>query len=112
MDKTIEQIFKVFNHIVRELQIYFISGCLILLNIYALDFFYYNSSLFKVVEQRQFIVPLIIVAYVFGHVCMAFFYAIFEWTKWDNKLNKFFGFKYSVESKNLAVISFIFSLIC
>ena len=104
MDKTIEQIFKVFNHIVRELQVYFISGLLVFLNIYAIDFFYYDSSFFKVVNQEQFIVPLIIVAYVVGHICMAFFYVLLEWTKLDVKLNRLLGFNYSVESSVLPSI--------
>ena len=104
MDKTIEGIFKAFNHIARELQVYFINGLLILLNIYAIDFFYYEGSFWKIVGQRQFIFPAIIVAYILGHICMAFYYVLFEWTKFDKWLNKKFGFDYTVDSAALPSI--------
>lgn len=101
MDKTIEQIFKAFNHIARELQVYFISGLLVLLNIYVIDYFYYEQSFYKVVGKKEFVLPAIIVAYILGHVCMAFFYVLFEWRKFDVKINKRLGFGYKVESSIL-----------
>ena len=101
MDKTIEQIFRIFNHIVRELQVYFISGLMVILNIYMVDFFYYQQTLYKVFGQKEFLIPGIIIAYVIGHICMAFFYVLFEWKKLDKKINKKLGFEYNVESSIL-----------
>ena len=76
MDKTIEQIFKAFSHIAREVQIYLISGFLVILNILACEYLNDNLCIFYNVFQKQFIIPLIIIAYVIGHICVAVFYAI------------------------------------
>jgi len=104
MDTAIEQIFKVFNHIVRELQVYFTSGILVLSNIYVIDFFYYNCSLFNTINQKQFLIPAIIITYVIGHICMAFFYILLEWRGLDKKLNKLMGFSYIIKSSVLPSI--------
>lgn len=101
MDKTIEQIFRAFNHIARELQVYFVSGLLVILNVYVIDFFYYDQSFYNIVGKKEFIVPGIIVAYIIGHVCMSFFYVLLELTKFDKKLNKRLGFDFNVDSNVL-----------
>lgn len=98
MDKAIEQIFQAFNHIARELQVYFISGFLIILNVLLIDHFYYNSSLWQLFIDKKVILSMIIVAYFFGHICMAFYYVVLEMPKFDKKLCKFFGISYKTET--------------
>jgi len=53
MEKAVEQIFLAFNHIARELQVYFISGVLLMLNIFAIDYFYYDSSFWGAISQNS-----------------------------------------------------------
>lgn len=89
MDKTIEQLSKLFYHLARELQVYFISGLLILLNILAIDFFYYNNSLFLYLNNKPVLIPLIVIAYVIGHICMGFYYLMFELSGIEKAINKF-----------------------
>jgi hypothetical protein len=101
MDKTIEQIFKAFNHIAREIQVYFISGTLILLNIFIIDFFYYKSSIWLHIHNKPFIVPCIVVSYVFGHISMALYYVLLEWTEFDKKMQKRLGLTYAGDEKKL-----------
>lgn len=101
MDKTIENIFKTFNHIARELQFYFIPGFLILLNIYALDFFYYENSISNLIRQNYFILAIIIIAYVLGHISIGFFYVIIELPGIDKKINKLLKLNYKIESNIL-----------
>ncbi len=101
MDKAVEQIFLAFNHIARELQVYFISGVLLMLNIFAIDYLYYDSSFWEVISQKQFIVPVIIVSYFLGHICMAFYYVVLEMPKLDKKFNKICGINYKVETASL-----------
>ena len=45
MDKAIEQVFKAFNHLAREIQVYLFSGVVIAVNALIIDYFYYNSTL-------------------------------------------------------------------
>jgi len=93
MDKLIEQLFKAFNHIAREVQIYFTSGTLILLNIYVVDYFYYDSSLWNIVKQSSFMIPLLIVSYVLGHFSMSFYYVLIEMTHLDKKIRQWLDLK-------------------
>lgn len=104
MDKLIEQVFKAFNHLVREIQIYLISGGMVILNIFVIDYYYFNNSLSQFISRKQYVLPWIIVAYVTGHICMAFFYTILEWKKLDKKLNKLLGFTHDIKSELLPKI--------
>ncbi|MEW6428330.1 MAG: hypothetical protein AB1568_09880 [Thermodesulfobacteriota bacterium] len=98
MDKTIEQVFRAFSHIAREIQLYFIPGFLILLNIYAVDFFYYKNSISYLIEKHYFSLIIIVVSYVLGHVCMALYYVLIEHFGIDKKINAILKFDYKVES--------------
>ena len=73
-----EQLLKAFTHLAREIQVYFISGLLISLNLFVIDFFYYHGSLWGKTNEGQFIMLVVIVSYIFGHICMGFNYVLFE----------------------------------
>ena len=104
MDKTIEQIFKAFNHLAREVQIYLFSGLVVGTNVIVIDYFYYQSTLLTFIRTNALAIPIIIVLYILGQFCMALFYAILEWKKFDEKIKKFLGFNYKVDSKSLPQI--------
>ncbi|GAB2524772.1 hypothetical protein [Spirosoma aerophilum] len=104
MDKAIEELFKTFNHIAREIQIYLISGLLIIFDIYVIDFFYYDCSLYSITNQNWFILPIVVLSYVLGHISMSFFGLILELPKLDKKINKILGFEYDVDSNLLPSI--------
>jgi hypothetical protein len=93
MGKASEQLLKAFGHVAREIQIYFLSGFLILLNVGLLDHFYHNGYLWQHTSQKPlFSVTVVIVAYVLGNACMGFYYVLFEWKGIDTKLNSILGF--------------------
>jgi hypothetical protein len=104
MDKAIEQVFKVFNHLAREIQVYLFSGLVIAVNALIIDYFYYNSSLLDFIQTNTLTIPVAIVLYLLGQFCMAFFYTILEWTKLDKKINMFLNFDYSVDYESLPEI--------
>jgi len=88
MDKTIEQIFKAFNHIARELQIYFLSGFLLLMNLGVIDQIFFNRTIWKYTHLQSLFIPtLIIVAYILGHICMAVYCVALEVTGLDKRIN-------------------------
>lgn len=101
MDRSIEQLIKIFTHIAREIQIYFLSGFLLLLNIYCIDYFYYESSLYHHLTTNILIVPTIIISYIIGQICMAIYYVIFELTGLEQGINKKLGIQHKVDSKIL-----------
>jgi hypothetical protein len=101
MDKAIEQIFKVFNHLAREVQIYLFSGLLVAINVLAIDHLYFQSSLLTFIQKNSLVVPAAIVLYLIGQFCMAFYYVILEMPKLDMKISKFFKFDFQVDSKVL-----------
>jgi hypothetical protein len=101
MDKAIEQAFKIFNHLAREIQIYLFSGLVIGSNLIIIDYFYYRSSWLTFIQKNNLIVPTAIILYLIGQFCMAFYYMLLELTKFDKKINKCFGFKYNIDSKSL-----------
>ena len=47
MDRLIELLLNVFTHLSREIQIYILSGFLVISNILLIDYFYYDSTLFN-----------------------------------------------------------------
>lgn len=104
MDKVIDQVFKVFHHLAREIQVYVLSGLVVATNALIIDHFYYNSTLLTFIRTNTLAIPAAIVLYLLGQFCMAFYYAILEWTKLDKKINSFFKFDYSVDSKSLPKI--------
>lgn len=104
MDKAIEQVFKVFNHLAREIQVYVFSGLIVASNALIIDYFYYNSTLLTFIRTNTLSIPAAIVLYLLGQFCMAFYYTILELTKLDIKINRFFKFDYSVDSKALPKI--------
>lgn len=101
MGKAIELIFKTFNHLAREIQIYLLSGSLIVFNALAIDYFYYDSTLFYFIQSKSLLIPLIIMIYIIGHFCMAFYYTVLEWKEFDKKINKFLGLTSIVKSEEL-----------
>lgn len=106
MDKSLEQIFKVFSHIAREVQIYFISGFLILLNSYVLNLSYHQHSFLNLLKQPYVWVAIIAVSYVLGHLAMGFYYVILELTGADRIINTWLGLSCDINSKLLPEIYF------
>jgi hypothetical protein len=89
MDKTIEQLFKVFSHLARDIQNYLFSGFIIIFNIYLLDYFYYSSSIWKEIANNKILIPSVIVAaYILGHISLGFYTLIIEWAGVDTFLNR------------------------
>ncbi len=86
MDKTIEQLFKAFHHLAREIQVYFLSGVLLALNISIIDYFYYQNSLLKFIESHNLLFPVLLIIYISGHFCMAIYFIVFELSKIEEKL--------------------------
>lgn len=84
MDKTIEQILKVFSHLARDIQNYIFSGFIILANIYMLDYFYYSNAFWKEISSLNLFIPCVIIAsYILGHISLAFYTLIIESTRFD-----------------------------
>lgn len=81
MENFVAQIFKTFNHIVREIQIYFLGGLIFILNIYTIDYFYYNSSLYTLVFKENLPVVFIAIVYISGHFCCGIFYTFSKFLK-------------------------------
>lgn len=99
MDKAIEGIFKIFNHLARELQIYCLSGILILINCLLIDYFLYNHSLWTFIQNtKDLTIPILIITYILGQLSMAFYYLFLERTKLDEKIKKTLGFTYTENS--------------
>ena len=89
MDKTIEQLFKVFSHLARDIQNYLFSGFIIIFNIYLLDYFYYSGSIWKEIADNKIFIPgVIIAAYILGHISLGFYTLIIEWPEFDKRLNE------------------------
>src|ERR1039457_1265608 len=101
MDKAIEEISKVFNHLAREVQLYLVPGFIILMNIYAINYYYYNSSMLDIAKQQYYWFAIIVLAYVFGHISMALFYVLIELDRFDKKINKLLGLNYKINSSAL-----------
>lgn len=91
MDKLIEQILKSFSHIAREIQLYFLSGLIIFINIICLDYFYYDSSLRLFLNQNNVLIPTIFIIYIAGHFCMAFYFILLEYKHNDDKIAQWMG---------------------
>lgn len=104
MDKAIEQIFKVFNHLAREIQVYLFSGLLIATNVLIIDNFYYNNALLSFIRTNSLTIPVAIILYLLGQFSMAFYYTIIELPKFDKKINLLLGFSYTVDSNALPAI--------
>lgn len=104
MDKAIEQIFKAFNHLAREIQVYLFSGFIIATNIAIIDYFYFNLSILTFVRNNSLEIPVCVLLYIFGQFSMAFYYVIIELSKFDKKINKLLKISYTVNSKVLPKI--------
>lgn len=100
MDKAIEQLFKTFSHLARDIQNYIFSGFIILANIYLIDFFYYSGSVWKHLSGSNLFIPgIIIVAYILGHISLGFYTVLLEWKEVDKKMNgKLFKKRFSEKS--------------
>lgn len=88
MDKTLSEIIRTFNHIVRDFFIYFVSGAVVFLNILVIDYFYYEQSFYKTIDSNLLISISLIFCYVIGHICMAFYYTVLEFTGFNQKVQK------------------------
>lgn len=104
MDKTIEQVFKVFSHLGREIQIYVFSGLVIAINIVIVDYFYFNSSLLHFIQSNNLEIPSIVLIYLLGHFCMSFYYFVLEWKEFDMKIKSMLNFKYKIDLDALPII--------
>ena len=104
MDKTIEQIFKTFNHIARELQVYFLSGFVIVVNCLLVDNLYFDSSLVTFIEKHKLIYAVAIIAYIIGHFCMSVYFMAFEITNIEKGAKKILKYNYRGVSSMLPKI--------
>lgn len=82
-----ELLLNVFTHLSREIQIYILSGFLIISNFAFIDYFYFDSSLINYFSNNHLIIISIIFSYIIGHLSMGLFYLIFEKTGIDKKFN-------------------------
>lgn len=99
MDKAVEEIFKIFNHLARELQIYCLSGVLILVNCLLIDFFLYNHSLWTLIQNtKDLAIPILVITYILGQLSMAFYYLLLERPKRDEWIKKVLGFNHTEKS--------------
>lgn len=101
MDKTIEQIFKVFNHLAREIQAYFFSGLVIALNGLLLDYLFFDLSLFGFIKSKELLVPTLIVIYLLGQFSFGFYYLVLETWKGDKKINQKIGINADIDNSAL-----------
>ena len=94
MDKTIEQLLKSFGHIAREVQIYILSGCVVLLDLLFLDWRYNRLAVSHGIEfNARILFVLGVVAYVTGNASLGFFcgldnstiWIVRKWRKWRGK---------------------------
>lgn len=88
MDRTLAEIIRTFNHIVRDFFIYFVSGAVVSINILIIDYFYYEQSLYKAINSNFLIFIYLITCYVIGHICMAFYYLLLELTGFDKTVKE------------------------
>src|SRR5690606_17403481 len=88
MDNALSEIIKSFTHFLRDFLIYFVSGLIVSLNIFIIDYLYYNSSLWELLETRNLILINLLLCYVLGHICMAVYFVLIEITRIDKKIKK------------------------
>lgn len=89
MDKTIEQIFKVFSHLSREIQTYIFTGLILVFDFYIIDYVYYSSQYSRAVSSFQYFGLIILVgAYIIGQICLGFYCLVLEITRFDKFLYK------------------------
>lgn len=89
MEGFLSEIIRTFNHIVRDVFIYFTSGAIVLMNILVVDYFYYEQSLYKTIDSKFLIFVSLVSCYVIGHICMAFYYLLLELTGFNKKVQKY-----------------------
>ncbi|MCB0708416.1 MAG: hypothetical protein KDC15_03375 [Chitinophagaceae bacterium] len=84
MDKLIEELFKVFSHLAREIQAYVFSGFILLLNIFLIDFIYYDSFLWDAIKGHSFLTWIfVIICYILGQFALALYAFLLEFTRLD-----------------------------
>jgi hypothetical protein len=104
MDKVVEQVFKVFNTLAREIQIYFLGGLVVGINVLVIDHFYYASTLLSFLKSNNLEIPVVFVIYLIGQFCMALYYSIFVWKKLEKKIDSVLGFDYNLNYEFLPKI--------
>lgn len=104
MDKAIEQLLKIFNHLAREIQVYVLSGFLIAVNILIIDYFYYNLSLWNIIKTNSLEIPAIFILYILGQLSMALYYTIIELPSIDEKIKSILKLDYIIDSTALPSI--------
>ncbi len=98
MTNITEQLIKAFKHIAREIQVYILSGSLILFELFFIDYFYYEQSIFNYWKEFPYLfIILLLFSYTFGHLTYALMYVVFEKTKVESKIKKIL--KYSIDNK-------------
>ena len=79
MEKVIEETFKIFSHLARDIQTYVIAGFILLFDFYIIDKTYYSESFSRQIFCSNYFILIIIVAsYILGQICLAFYTFIFE----------------------------------
>ena len=88
MESTLSEIIRAFNHIVRDVFIYFLSGAVVFINILVIDYFYYEQSLYNEIDSKILVFLSLIFCYITGHICMAFYYLLLELTGLNKVVQK------------------------
>ncbi len=104
MDKVIEEFFRVFKVLARELQIYFFSGVMVASNILFIDNIYFKSSILYFAQVNKLIVPAIVVIYLLGHFCMAFYHLLMVRGKIEYIIGKYMDKDLELERATLPKI--------
>lgn len=87
MDKTIEQLFKVFSHLAREILVYAFTGFILILDLFYLDYLYNSGTFYKdFVTSKYFSVVIIIISYILGQIVMAIYCMFLEFWRFDKIL--------------------------
>ncbi|MFN8296508.1 MAG: hypothetical protein U0T69_09955 [Chitinophagales bacterium] len=87
MDKTIEQVFKIFSHLAREIQTYIFSGLILLLNFHMIDRYYNDCEITKeIMGYDYYIVMLLIVAYILGQISLGFYCFVLEVHSYEERI--------------------------
>lgn len=101
MDKLAEQIFRVFNHLAREIQIYFLSGFVVFAQGLFIDHFYFNGALLLYLNKNDFIWLSVALFYITGQFLMGVYYIVFEMTNLETWINNKLKFNYKIQAKLL-----------
>lgn len=82
---------KIFRHLSRDLFIYFLTGFIVIIDLAYLDYLFCDAKTFKYVKSIPYwTIVSIIIAFAIGHLLFAVMYFVFECSKLESRIKKFF----------------------